>query len=187
MGPRDARARAVARQSQLYSRLRGALARRRQASDAGVSPRPLSAFTTTSRSVRRSATGCARDLKLSNAERERITLAGRFSSVPGRGQEAPRVEAQADPGGARDRRAAGASSRRRAGIDGQYRARRLLRVLFESRAGRPDQSPAADHGPRPGAARPQAGVAISPTILEQVRRSAARGPDPDQASGARVG
>ena len=53
-------------------------------------------------------------------------LARRFSSVPGRGQEAPRVEAQADPGGAGHRRAAGASSRRCAGVDGQYRACRLL-------------------------------------------------------------
>ncbi len=39
-------------------------------------------------------------------------LARRFPSVPGRGQEAPRVEAQADPGGAGDRRTAGAPPRR---------------------------------------------------------------------------
>ena len=72
-----------------------------------------------------------RDLKLSNAERERINWLVDFSSVPGRGQETPRVEAQADPGGARDRRTPGASSRRRAGVDGQHRARRLLPILLE--------------------------------------------------------
>ena len=125
LGPHDAGAQAVARQSQLYARLRRALARRRQALDAGVSPGPLS--------LSQPRAGRCTDQRpalprLETLERRTRAnhLARRVPSVPGRGQEAPRVEAQADPGGARDRRAPGASSRRRAGVDGQYRARRLL-------------------------------------------------------------
>ena len=65
-------------------------------------------------------------LKLSNAERERITWLVANHQYLGEAEEAPRIEAQADPRRAGNRRASGAAPRRCAGVDRQYRARRLL-------------------------------------------------------------
>ena len=101
-------------------------------------------------------------------------LAGRLSPVPGRGQAAPRVEAQADPGRARDRGAAGPAPRRRAGLDGDTEHVDYCRDYLEHQPTGPINPPPlvtghdlVRHGLKPG---PRFAV-----LLERVREAQLEG------------
>ena len=179
LGPHDAGPRSLARRSQLHARLRRAL------HDVGKPPTRVFqhgryAFHNHEQVGAGIADRFCRDLKLSNAERERITWLVAFHQYLGEARklrESKLKRILAEPGIeellALHRADALAST-------GQYRARRLLPVLPENRAGRPDQSAAADHRPRPCPARPQAGRCLRDHPRTDPR-SAARGRDPEQA------